>query len=219
MVSLSVQAACDYVRKVMDELVSVEDIGLLASPDALDLTRLVEGFIAEAVIRIHNAAPSFLLDGEKGTVGEDYAAAIEDGTEGVVVITMLKDTLRLVSVKADDSPVVVCNIIPEDSAEGRKQLNRYVRGVYDDPRVVLAKVWSGDRLPILKYYSSSKNTCPVFELEYIPYPVMSDGGILVSPRLEYAVLNELAAMVLDSLNEHEKAGIYRAKAKEYISIS
>lgn len=215
---LNVQAACYYVRKVMDELVSVEDIGLLASPDALDLTRLVEGFIAEAVMRIHNAAPSFLLDGEKGTVGEDYSAAIEAGTEGVVVITMLKDTLRLVSVKADDSPVVVCNIIPEDSAEGRKQLNKYVRGVYDDPRVVLAKVRPGDYTPVLKYYSSEKGECPTFELEYIPYPVVSNGSVWISPRLEHAVLNELAAMVLDSLNEHEKAGLYRAKAKEYISL-
>lgn len=218
MYQLSVQAACDYVRKVMDELVSVEDIGLLASPDALDLSRLVEGFIAEAVIRTHNAAPSYLLDGEKGILETDYTTQFEVGSKGVVEIMMLKETLRIVSIKADDSPVVVCNIIPEDSAEGRKQLNSYVRGVYDDPRVVLAKVWSDIHLPVLKYYSSEKNECPTFELEYIPYPVVSNGSVEISPRLEYAVLNELAAMVLDSLNEHEKAGLYKAKAKEYISL-
>lgn len=216
MYRLSVQAACDYVRKVMDELVSVEDIGLLASPDALDLSRLVEGFIAEAVIRTHNAAPSYLLAGMEGVIDDDYY--IRGFTDKVVTIEMLQETLRIVSIRADDSPVVVCNIIPEDSAEGRKQLNSYVRGVYDDPRVVLAKVWSGDHLPILKYYSSEKDECPTFELEYIPYPVVSNGSVWISPRLEYAVLNELAAMVLDSLNEHEKAGIYKAKAKEYISL-
>lgn len=216
MYRLSVQAACDYVRKVMDELVSVEDIGLLASPDALDLSRLVEGFIAEAVIRTHNAAPSYLLAGVEGVIYGDYD--ILGFTDKVVTIGMLQETLRIVSIKADDSPVVVCNIIPEDSAEGRKQLNKYVRGVYDDPRVVLSQERAGERYPILKYYSSEKDECPIFELEYIPYPVVSNGSVGISPRLEYAVLNELAAMVLDSLNEHEKAGLYKAKAKEYISL-
>mgnify|MGYP003302881589 FL=1 len=35
----------------------------------------------------------------------------------------------------------------------------------------------------------------------------------ICPQLEYAVLNELTAIVLDSVNQHEKASLYRAKAQ------
>jgi hypothetical protein len=134
-------------------------------------------------------------------------------TDGAVTIEMLTDTLRVVSVQADDSSVVVTAIYPEHSTEGRKQLNKYVRGVSDDPRVIMQKRWSDQYKPILKYYSTEQATCPKMTVEYIPYPVLSEAIVLVSPRLEYAVLNELAAKVLDSVNQHEKAALYRAKSQ------
>ena len=188
---------------------------MLASPDGVDLHRLVEGFAVEAVAKVHNAAPSLYLDGQKGTLATDYSADFDQYDNGVVVIKMLKDTLRVASVKASDSNYVVANIVAEDSAEGRKQQNKYVRGVPDDPCVVLQKVWSAEYKPVLKYYSTTATECPVFDIEYIPYPEIEEAIIMICPKLEYHVLNEIAAMVLDALNEHDKAAMYHTKAQEF----
>lgn len=213
MLQLGISAACAYVRKVLDELTSVEEIGMLASPDAVDLHKLVEGAIVEAAVKVHSNAPSILLDGIKGVIGVDYDVTISE--DNVATITMLKDTVRIASVKADDSSVVVCDLIPEDSAEGRKQLNPYVRGVHDDPRVVLNKVWADSHKPVLTYYTVTYQAAEL-SVEYVPYPEIDETIILISPQLQYAVLNELAAMVCDSLGETDKAALCRAKSKEYM---
>ena len=256
MFQLSISAACSYVRRVLDELTSVEEIGMLVCPDAVDLHKLVEGSIVEAAVKVQNQAPSIMIDGIKGEFGtnEDYVTSIKDG---VITILMLKDTLRLASIKAVDSEVVVCDVIPEDSAEGRKQLNKYVRGVPDDPRVVLQKNWSTEYRPVFKYYTiqnvpmaaldmdenpdidiegnvpgvdiegtnpPTDNDIPSIdidgsnpvELYYVPYPMINESVVEISPKLEYAVLNELTAMVLDSLNEHDKAALYRDKSLKYM---
>lgn len=211
MYQLSIISATAFVRTALDELTTVEETGMLVDADAVDLQRLVVNSIVEAVVKTHQGALSVLIDGNIGVLGEDYTAELDDN--GVITITMLQDTLRVASVQAADSPVVLTDIVPEDSAEGRKQLNRYVRGVSDDPRVVLQKRWSGPYRPIMKYYSTEEDTCPAISLEYVPYPVLEEAVISISPQLEYAVLNELVAMVLDSVNQHDKAALYRAKSQ------
>lgn len=211
MYQLSIISATAFVRTALDELTTVEETGMLVDADAVNLQRLVVNSIVEAVVKTHQGALPVLIDGNIGVQGEDYTAELDDN--GVITITMLQDTLRVASVQAADSPVVLTDIVPEDSAEGRKQLNRYVRGVSDDPRVVLQKVWSEAYKPIFKYYSTEEDTCPAISLEYVPYPVLEEAVISISPQLEYAVLNELVAMVLDSVNQHEKAALYRAKSQ------
>lgn len=211
MYQLSIISATAFVRTALDELTTVEETGMLVDADAVNLQRLVINSIVEAVVKTHQGALSVLIDGNIGVQGEDYTAELDDN--GVITITMLQDTLRVASVQAADSPVVLTDIVPEDSAEGRKQLNRYVRGVSDDPRVVLQKRWSSPYRPIMKYYSTEEDTCPAISLEYVPYPVLEEAVISISPQLEYAVLNELVAMVLDSVNQHDKAALYRAKSQ------
>lgn len=211
MYQLSIISAASFVRTALDELETVEEIGLLVDADAVNLQRLVVNSIVEAVVKTHQGAASVLVDGNIGVLGEDYTAELEDN--GVIVITMLQDTLRVASVQAADSPVVLTDIVPENSAEGRKQQNKYVRGVPDDPRLVLQKRWSEPYRPVMKYYSTEEDICPDITLEYIPYPILNEAVIDICPQLEYAVLNELTAMILDSVNQHEKAALYRAKAQ------
>lgn len=210
MYQLEISAAFQFVQSVLDELTNTDEAVDLAA-DTTDIEKLVENALVEAVITTHMGALAVLVDGVVGEDGADYDSALSE--DGVVTITMQTDALRIVSVQAEDSPVVLTDIVPENSAEGRKQLNRYVRGVSDDPRVVLQKRWSEPYKPVMKYYSTKEETCPVMTVEYIPYPVLDEGAVLVCPKLEYAVLNEVAAMVLDALNESQKATIYRAKAK------
>ena len=227
MIQLSISAAHTYVRKTLDEQISVEELGMLVSPDSINLHKLVEGFIVEAAIKVHANAPAIYLDGEIGEEGKDYTA---EPSGKVVTITMNKDCIRIASIKAKDSDYVISDLVPEDSAVGRMQLNPYTRGTYDDPRAVIMKKWADDYKPIVKYYSLKDEVAPeepmpteeqgeeedpLITVEYIPYPSIDETIVMVSPRLEYNVLNEIVAMVLDALNQHDKAQIYRAKAQNY----
>lgn len=213
MFQLSIHAACSYVRKVLDELISVEDLGMLVSPDAINLHKLVEGCIVEAAVKVHEKAPALLLDGIKGVTGTDFTASLDDG---VVTITMKREAVRLASFRMGDSNIVVTDLIPEDSAEGRKQLNKYIRGVADDPRLVIQKVAAGNHMPVFKYYSTEGKGLPEIHLEYVPYPVINETIVEICPALEYAVLNEIAAMVMETIAEGDKATICRARVEEYL---
>lgn len=215
MYPLTVKAAYAYVRKAIDELTSTEDIGMLIEPDSVDLHRLVEGFLVEAVVKTHSLAPTLALEGEDANQGEDYSIVLSDG---VVTISMLTPVLKVLSVKCSDSEYILSELIPENSAEGRKQLNQYVRGTYDDPRLVLLKKANGDHKPILKYYTTNETdvTKVSFDIEYIPYPEMVEGVVMIAPRMEYAVLNQIVAMVLDSFKEVGLADRFRVKSKEYM---
>jgi hypothetical protein len=214
MYQLTVKSALSYVRKALDELTSVEDIDMLVGPDALDLSKIVEGYMTEAVIKTYAAASAVLLE---GVMAEDDDAAYSL-TDKVITITMNVPVAKILSVKCSDSDVIVSELIPEDSAEGRKQLDKYVRGTYDDPRVVLQKKWNGDHMPILKYYTTEKTPLVEgdVEVEYLPYPELVEGVVQIAPRMEYPVLNNIVAMVFDSLNDPTRAEFFRNKAKEYL---
>ena len=214
MYQLTVYAALAYVRRSIDELTSVEEIGMIADPDAIDMHRLVEGCMVESVVRAYTSAPAFSLEGEAAVKGKDYNLELKDG---VVTISMLTPTARILSVKCADSEVIVSDLVPENSAEGRKQLNKYIRGTYDDPRVVLLKKWNGDHMPRMGYYTTTLEEEELdFDIEFLPYPVLEEGVVKVAARLEYAVLNFIVASVLESFHELEAAERFKNKAKEYM---
>ena len=205
---LGLDTACTFVRTTLDELTTVEETGFLVNADAVNLQKLVENSLVEAVVKTHLIASHLLIEGEDLNAGEGFYAEYE--TDGSITITLSRDTLRVISVKVEGSPIV-CTMVPEDSPEGRMQMNPYTRGVADDPRVVMAKVRSDSYRPVLHFYSVEGT--PDVLVECIPYPKIEGNGVAIASRLEYAVLNELVAMVLDSVNEHDKATLYRAKSQ------
>lgn len=216
MYPLTVKGALAYVRKAIDELTSVEDIGMLISPDAVNLHRLVEGCMVEAVLRTYAQAPVESLEGVMAEVESDYR--LMQLQDGVVTIAFETPISRMLSLRCVDSDVIVSDLIPENSAEARKQLNKYVRGTYDDPRVVLQKVWNGDNKPIMKYYTTTKGRLDEvhFDIEILPYPTLAEGVVQIAARMEFPVLNNIVALVLDSYAQTELADRFRAKAKEYM---
>lgn len=215
MYSLTVNAAYAYVRKAIDELTSAEEIGLLVDPDGLNLHKLVEGHMVEAVTKAYAFAPALFLEGEAAVKDTDYNLSLNDG---VVTIDMKTPTSKVLSVKSKDSEIVVTDMVAESSPEGRMQLNKYVRGTYDEPVLVLQKQWNGDHLPRMKYYTTTieKEKDLEFDIEFLPLPMLLEGEIKIAPRLEYVVLNLIVAMVLDSYRENALAEQYRAKVKDYL---
>lgn len=215
MQTLSLDKAHLYVVQALDELKSLEGSTMLGT-DELDTKKLVDGYIVEAVLKSHKDAPSYLLDGKTETA---FPPTIQDDLS--VKIVMTQDSARLVSFKASDSPAVVTDYAPEESPIGRMQNNKYVRGTYDDPRLIVKKVWTADKKPEYVYYSVKEKTetGPTFTLEYIPYPEIKNGSVEISDKMEYAVLNLLVSMVLDALSLHDKATLYRNKYQEYLQTA
>lgn len=226
MIQLSLDKAHEYVLQTLDELKSLGDVTMLTDGDELDTRKLTEGYIIEAVLKAHKDAPSYLIDGIAGVVepveedkkqGEvyDYSVTI---TDNVAHIAMLQKSARLASLKASDSHVVVTDHASEESPIGRMQNNPYVRGTYDDPRLIVKKVWKKDHMPEYLYHSVKDNTA-TFQLEYVPYPEVKESKVSISAKLEYAVLNLLVAMVLDSLSLHDKADLYKNKYQEHLQTA
>lgn len=214
MYSLGVMSAYNYVRKALDELDTAEEVGMLIQMDNLDLYNLVQGSIVEAAVMIQTAAPAYLIEGRKGVLDEDYS--IEMIEPDVPEIRMLQPTLRVVSLKASDSRVIVTGFLPEDSAEARKQLDPYVRGTHDDPKAVTVKMWEEDLHPVIRYYSYSPDKQnKTIEVEYIPYPQIVEQMVDIAARMEYPVLNMIVSLVLESLSQFDAAALYRKKATEY----
>lgn len=227
MIELSLDKAHTYVLQVLDELKNADDMPMITESEGLDTYKLTEGYIEEAAYRAHKDAPSLLVDGVIGTPEPakaedkvpgkqyDYKVTI---TDKVAEIVMLQETARLASIKASDSNVVVVDYASEESPIGRMQNNEYVRGTYDDPRLIVKKVWSDNRKPEFLYYCT-KDSSAIFTLEYVPWIVLKDGAVTICEKLEYAVLSLIVSMVLDALSLHDKAALYKAKYQEYLQIA
>lgn len=215
MIELSLDKAHTYVLQVLDELRNASGAPMIVEADSLDTYKLTEGYIEEAAYRAHKDAPSLLVDGVIGKAGEAYMVTLPDKVASIV---MLEETARLVSIKASDSNVVVVDYASEESPIGRMQNNEYVRGTYDDPRLIVKKVWADNRKPEFLYYCT-KDSSATFTLEYVPWIVLKDGTVVICEKLEYAVLSLIVSMVLDALSLHDKAALYKAKYQEYLQIS
>lgn len=228
MITLSLDTAHKYILQVLDEFKNTDGVPMLAEVDNLDTRKMAEAFLIEAMVKAHKDAPSYLIDGKEGkekprtweegkepdNKDYDYSVTIEGTTAKIV---MLQKSARLASIKASDSPVVVVDYAPEESPIGRMQNDKYVRGTYDDPRLIVKKNWAEERKPEYLYYSVKDNTA-TFALEYVPYPT-STSSMQISDKLEYAVLNLLASMVLDALSLSDKAAIYKNKYVEYLQTT
>ncbi len=152
MVTISKADAIAAVRKNLDEQGLNESVMYgdeNADNDSLD--SIIAKTLPEAINDIHRIAPVYLLE------GEDITAFKECGFDGgVLFFTFDADCLRLAAFQATDSAIVVTDVIPEASAEGRKQLNQYIRGTYDNPRLV--QVQGVTYLPSFRYYSLKDDT-------------------------------------------------------------
>ena len=174
--------AVSIVRKNLDEQeINASAMYDTGSPDTTDndaLDSIIKKTLPDAVNFVHGEAPLALLEGVAGT---PTSASFSNN-----VLTFSMTTaqiLRLVAFQAVDSSVVIGEWTPEYSPEGRKQLNQYVRGTYDDP--VLVKVQGKQQF---RYYTVKAETATT-------------------------LLLHLTGMVLAIYGETDKANYFFEKAK------
>lgn len=131
MVTITKEDAVKAVRKNLDEQ-GINLSGMFdETTDNVDLDSIITKTIPEAIDAVHRSAPVSSLEGVETSFVE------ESVNNGVLIFRTEKPVLRFVGVKAADSNVVISDAVPEVSPEGRKQLNKYVRGTYDNPVLVL----------------------------------------------------------------------------------
>jgi len=218
MKQLSVADAIQAVRKNLDEIGLNESIMYTEeSTDNDSLDGIIARTLPEAINLINKTAPVTLLEGTDLTGGPFDEADIQDGS---LVFSFTADFLRLVAFQAADSPIVITDVLDEASAEGRKQLNRYIRGTFDRPRLVAEQGQKG--MYRFRYYSL-RDSAP-----YANNPVKAIKRFSFVRELFYAddtesypvpealrqnILDELTALVLAIYGENDKANYFAEKAK------
>ena len=215
---LSVAEAIAAVRKNLDEIGLNESIMYTEeSTDNDSLDGIISRTLPEAINLVNKTAPVSLLEGENRSRGPFDSASIEDGS---LVFTFTADYLRLVAFQTKDSPIVITDVLDEASAEGRKQLNRFIRGTYDRPRLVGEQ---GARGTYTFRYYTLKDTRPyennpisaIKRFSFVKEQFYDEGadGYPIPEDLRQNILDELTALVLAIYGENDKANYFAEKAK------
>lgn len=217
MITITPSEAVALVRKNLDEQeINASALYVSGSPDATDndsLDNIIKKTLPEAINAVHRDADAQLLEGLTAT---PTGASI---SETILSFSIAPAILRLVAFQAVDSPVVLGDWVPEYSAEGRKQLNVYVRGTYDDP--VLVKLQGAQTF---RYYTLKAATATTYagspasavsKFIYIPEQTYAAGtaSYSVATLLRDPAILHLTGMVLSIYGENEKAQYFFEKAK------
>lgn len=217
MYSLDKDEALLLVRKNLDEqrvndseMMDYDDI------DSNEFEDILAKTLPEAINAVHSAAPINMLDGAWLDSEELESAEIE---RGILSFDINKKLLRLIAFKAADSPYVVCDPVPEYSAEGRMQLNPYTRGTSDRPRLVLLQGKVDDETSSFRYYTLDRayeDAAQAIErFEYIPkyhYDEDGDDTYDVAEDVVDNVISYLTAMMLVIYNNADKASYFFTRA-------
>lgn len=216
MVTITPSDAVALVRKNLDEQeINASALYVSGSPDTTDndsLDNIIKKTLPEAINAVHRNAEHVLLEGEAATL---TGVTISDN---IVTFSISEKVLRLVSFKAVDSGVVLGDYIPEFSAEGRKQLNPYIRGTYDDPALVKLEGKN-----IFRYYTILDATATTYaetpastisECKIVPEVTYAAAAVSynVSTLLRETVILHLTGMVLSIYGETDKAKYFFDKA-------
>ena len=235
MVKILPSEAIELVRKNLEELdpngsimYDDENGSSSAYGDNMSMNDIIKRNLPEAINAVQNAAPVQLLEGKPFESTDLNSVTLQE--DGVLSIYLKSSTnfLRLVAFRAADSEIVVTDILSEASPEGRKQLNPYIRGRYDRPRLVLQQ--GRHTGPLLKYYSldpdgsefdyfithpSSAISRLVFVQEqFYPGPA---AGYDISRRLRQNIIDYLTAMVMETYSD-QRAQLFSQKANNFSII-
>ena len=239
MTTLNASDVLTLVRKNLDELdpngsiMYQDENGSSADyGDNESLDEIILRNLPEAINAVHLAAPSALLEGEDAVLsGETPAPNVTVTLDNGVLSVNLADSafIRLVAFQAKDSDIVVTDIIPEASAEAHKQLNQYIRGRKDRPRLVqLQGQHSG---PKFKYYTTEITTetagATIEQFKYIKEQeysaaTVSQGVVTypdydISRRLRQNIVDYTTAKVMETFGD-ARAQAYYQKANSYPSL-
>lgn len=199
------------VRIAIDQNMTSEQLLLSNDIETLSLEDIIRSKIVEAVQRIECAAPSYLL--EEGHLFGDSVSWSELGS-GYILLP--DDFMRLIAFRMSDWERPVYNTISADDPMYAKQSSRYkgIRGNIQRPVCAIVNRPQGK---VLEFYSCNNTDAYVKQALYLPYPHIDEsGGIDICERCYTAVIYTVAALVLITYGESEKAAALSELAKSIL---
>lgn len=185
-----------------EQLISTDDI------ETLSLEDIIRSKIVEAVRRVETAAPVHFLE-----EGHDFGDAVYWGDLESGWVLLPDDFMRLIAFRMSDWERTVYAAISVDDPLYAKQSSRYkgIRGNVQKPVCAVVNRAEGKAL---EFYSCNSEEAYVSRATYMPYPhIDEDDGIDISERCYTAVVYTVAALVLSTYGESDKASVLAELAK------
>lgn len=185
-----------------EQLIATEDI------ETLSLEDIIRSKIVEAVRRVETAAPVHFLE-----EGHDFGDAVFWGELESGWVLLPDDFMRLIAFRMSDWERTVYAAISVDDPLYAKQSSRYkgIRGNVQKPVCAVVNRAEGKAL---EFYSCDSEDAYVSRASYLPYPhIDEDDGIDISEKCYTAVIYTVAALVLSTYGEVDKASAMTELAK------
>lgn len=183
---------CETAGRSEDEVLSVEPKTLIFTP---------EGGTINVIVR---TVPSWTVEVEEGEPARQLQL------ESYKYFLVLPDDfLRLVTLQMSDWNRPIQTLVNEDSAEYRKQTNRYLRGTNTKP---IGALVHQNGVPVAELYSCVTNMATIMFGQYVPEPVLytynGDQYVSICEPLKFPCLNQITANVLRGIGRVQEAALY-----------
>lgn len=196
------------VRIAIDQNMTSEQLLATDDIETLSLEDIIRSKIVEAVRRVETAAPVHFLE-----EGHDFGDAVYWGDLESGWVLLPDDFMRLIAFRMSDWERTVYAAISVDDPLYAKQSSRYkgIRGNVQKPVCAVVNRAEGKAL---EFYSCNSEDAFVTRASYLPYPhIDEDDGIDISERCYTAVVYTVAALVLTTYGEADKASALTELAK------
>lgn len=228
MSTLAVATAVALVRKNLDE--TLENGSVMYDDQAGDnqsLDNIIKRSLPEAINAVHLMAPAEVLDWDAALTPVTNCSMDLDDTKKVVTfeLSASNNYLRLVAFKAVDTDYVVSSVIDSASPEGRKQLNPYIRGQWDRPRLVQHHGQVNNGNPKFSYYSlkeeldSDDSSVIAGMIDYVRIIRRQDYSSIalqytIAYRCQQNIIDYLTGLVMTIFSD-QRAQVFFEKAKNF----
>lgn len=196
------------VRIAIDQNMTSEQLIATKDIETLSLEDIIRSKIVEAVRRVETAAPVHFLE-----EGHDFGDAVYWGDLESGWVLLPDDFMRLIAFRMSDWERTVYAAISVDDPLYAKQSSRYkgIRGNVQKPVCAVVNRAEGKAL---EFYSCNSEDAYVSRASYLPYPhIDEDDGIDISEKCYTAVVYTVAALVLTTYGEADKASAMTDLAK------
>lgn len=204
-------AAVKLVRNNLDELDMNGSAMYDTDNDNNSLDNTIKRHLPEAINAVHMAAPTRLLEGENAT-DKIEGLGYNRLAEGVWSYDFAIDDpayLRLVAMASSANPLyVVTEVQPMGGVSSRKQLNPYIRGRYDRPRLVQYPPNGTPEFCFYSFKSQNDKISSLFIIRRQDYDA-SATGYNYSPRLKQNIVDCLTAKVLETFGDQRAQSFYQ----------
>lgn len=199
------------VRIAIDQNMTSEQLLATEDIETLSLEEIIRSKIVEGVRQVEISAPVHYLE-----EGHDFGDAVYWGDQESGWVLLPDDFMRLIAFRMSDWERTVYAAISVDDPLYAKQSSRYkgIRGNVQKPVCVIAMRPEGK---VLEFYSCKSEDAYVRRGQYLPYPVIDpEGGIDICERCYTAVVYTIAALVLTTYGESDKASAMMELAKSIL---